>query len=102
MALQKISLQQLLHEYNQGDRDFSGTSLRGGSLIGKYLVGIDFRRCDLSSADLSRSDLSRAKIAAAELEMAECNGAILDDLETVVTCEITTESLQWVSWGAHS
>ena len=63
---------ELLREYKNGRRDFSGADLRGA-----FLKGVDLPGADLSGADLSGACLSGANLAGAFLWGANLRGAYL-------------------------
>jgi uncharacterized protein YjbI with pentapeptide repeats len=67
------SAEQLLEQYNQGDRNFEGSDLDGANLSGLALKEINLSRASLRKADLTGADLSSALLFQADLSTAILN-----------------------------
>jgi uncharacterized protein YjbI with pentapeptide repeats len=72
-----MDAKELLAQYNQGERDFSGIDLGECQLIGTTLPDIILRGADLNVANLSSANLSRADLSQAQLNVSRLTGVNL-------------------------
>jgi len=70
-----MTKEELLQQYAEGKRDFSGADLYEAFLSGANLIRADLSRANLSRANLSRANLSGANLTAANLSLANLSGA---------------------------
>ena len=70
-----MEVTELLKEYENGNRDFSGANLSGANLSGAMLAGVNLSRANLSGANLSRANLTKAELNEANLYRANLSFA---------------------------
>ncbi len=69
--------QELISEYKDGRRDFSGANLRGADLRSANLRGANLRGANLGGANLGNANLGGANLRGADLRSANLGGANL-------------------------
>lgn len=72
-----MDAQQLLEEYRQGKRDFSGIKLANANLSGVALKDAVFRNSNLSGTHFDHSDLSNADFSSCHMVRCSFLGAVL-------------------------
>lgn len=72
-----MDAKQLLAQYAQGQRDFTGLVLGECQLIGCNLSGINLRGAQLNVANFSSADLSEADLSQAQLNVSRLTGVNL-------------------------
>ena len=73
---EKKSVEEIIEEYNKGERNFSNFDLRGQSFAGYNLSGANFSNCNLRGADFTGCDLKGTNFRKARLAK-----AILHDIK---------------------
>ncbi|MFW6116553.1 MAG: pentapeptide repeat-containing protein [bacterium] len=68
---------EVVRRYEEGERDFHQTDLRGMQLRSADVRGVNLAYADLAKADLSRSNLSGANLSGADLSEADVSGTDL-------------------------
>lgn len=72
-----MTAEELIRRYAAGERDFSGTDLRGADLSEADLRGVDLSEANLREANLSGANLSEVNLYKADLSGAKLHGASL-------------------------
>lgn len=72
-----MTAEELIERYAAGERDFSGSDLRGVDLSEAELRGIDLSGANLRQANLSGADLSEVNLYGADLSGATLRGTSL-------------------------
>lgn len=71
---------EVLKQYSQGIKNFSGIDLRKASMIAVSLRGVVLDGSNLSNINLSRSNLSHSRLMRVNLNLANLNQAILTEV----------------------
>lgn len=76
---EKITAEELIKQYEAGERDFRGADLAGASLDGANLEGASFGHCNLRGANLSGANLDSTSFHDADLSNADLSRATLQN-----------------------
>lgn len=76
-----MEVSQLLREYEEGEREFTGVDLEGADLSGVILIGVNLSGANLMGANLSRAFLSRVKFNGACLHRVNLSYAKMNEAQ---------------------
>ncbi len=79
-SISVTKLYELLKNYSQGIKDFSGSDLRKAQMMSVSLKGIVLDGSNLSRIDLSKANLSHSSLIRANLNLANLTKAILTEV----------------------